>query len=218
MLDNNITSDLVNLYAEKFSSPEDAISRSLNEYTIRNVHGAQMISGHLQGNFLKMLSLFLQPKNILELGTYTGYATIALATGLEANGKVHTIDIDDSLQPIRDQYWQEAKLSHKIRQHIGSALEIIPTLDDVTFDLAFIDADKGNYINYLDLLLDRMPVNSSIIVDNTLFKGAVCDEATSNKTAIKIHNFNKHLQQLPNVFHVLLPIRDGITLIRKIKD
>jgi len=214
-MDKTITSVPANRYAENFSSPEDAVSAALNAYTVANVRGAGMLSGHLQGNFLKMISLMVRPRNVLELGTYTGYATIALAAGLQDGGHVHTIDTDSTLQDVRDSHWKEAGLAGKIIQHTGKALDILPTLRPVPFDLAFIDADKGNYKHYLDLLLEMMPADSTIIIDNTLFHGEVFDEATSDRNAIKIHDFNQYLQQLPDVFHVLLPIRDGITLVRK---
>lgn len=214
-MDKTITSAAANRYAELFSSPEDTVSAALNTYTVENVRGAQMISGHLQGNFLKMISLMLQPRNVLELGTYTGYATIALAAGLQENGRIHTIDTDSSLQSLRDTYWQSAGLAAKIVQHTGKALDLLPSLNDIVFDLAFIDADKGNYTNYLEILLEVMPPNGTIIIDNTLFHGEVFDSETTDKNAKKIHDFNKYLQQRPDVFHVLLPIRDGITLVRK---
>lgn len=214
-MDKTITSATANRYAENFSSPEDAVLAALNTYTVEHVRGAQMISGHLQGNVLKMISLMTQPGNVLELGTYTGYATIALAAGLQEGGRVHTIDTDNNLQATRDRYWQQAGLTGKIIQHTGKALDILPELSNVVFDLAFIDADKGNYKKYLDMLLEVMPQNSTIIIDNTLFHGEVFDEDTTDKNAKKIHEFNRYLQQRSDIFHVLIPIRDGITLVRK---
>jgi caffeoyl-CoA O-methyltransferase len=214
-VETTITSYLANQYAEKFSSPEDVVAHRLNTYTQNHVRGAHMISGHLQGNFLKMLSMIINPQYVIELGTYTGYATIALATGLQQSGQIHTIDTDASIQDIREQHWTAAGLKNKITQHIGKALDVLPNLKNIPFDLAFIDADKGNYIQYLNTLLEIMPINATIVIDNTLFHGEVFQENISNKSAVKIHEFNTYLQQLPNVFHVLLPIRDGITMVRK---
>lgn len=217
MTDNKITTAIAQAYSEKFSSPEDAVSAALNVFTQEQVSGAQMLSGHMQGNFLKLMSMMIQPQNVIELGTYTGYATIALAAGLKDGGKVYTIDTDSQLQPVRDKYWEEAGLSKQIEQRIGKAVDVLPSLDNIIFDLAFIDADKGNYQNYTQYLLDRMPVGGIILADNTLFHGDVFEEPIVQKTAIKINQFNEYLQNLDNIFHVLLPIRDGITLIRKMK-
>lgn len=210
-----ITSDAANNYAEKFSSTEEQVLAALNVQTHAEVHGAHMISGHLQGAFLKMVSQMIKPNAILELGTYTGYATIALAAGLQDNGKIHTIDIDAKLQNIRNEYWEDAQLQSKIVQHIGKAIDIIPTLKE-EFDLAFIDADKGNYKNYVDLLLVIMKPGAFILIDNTLFHGEVLKpEEEQNKTGKKIHEFNQYLHTLKGIEFVLLPIRDGITLVRK---
>lgn len=217
MLEKVITSTEAHDYATKYSTPEDNIAQALNNFTVAQVMGAQMISGHLQGNFLKLISMMLQPKNVIELGTYTGYATMALCEGLQPNGKVYTIDTDEKLQTTRDDYWQQAGLLTKIEQKIGKALEVLPTLNGITFDLAFIDADKGNYINYVDFLLAHMPIGGIILADNTLFHGEVFQTPIEHKTALKIHQFNQYVQSLDNIFHVLLPIRDGITLIRKMK-
>lgn len=212
-----ITSKEASTYAEHYSSPEMPVMKALADHTHAHVAGAHMLSGHLQGNFLRWISATIQAQNVIELGTYTGYATLALAEGLPANGKVHTIDTDASLQNIRATYWEKANLEHKIVQHVGPALDVIPTLHDITFDLAFIDADKGNYIPYVNTLLSIMPIGSTIIADNTLFHGEVFNENTLSKPAKHMQAFNKHLQTLPNIFYTLLPIRDGITLIRKIK-
>ena len=209
-----ITSETANKYAEQFSSPEDNVLAALNMQTQAEVHGAHMISGHLQGQFLKMISCMIQPKYVLELGTYTGYATIVLAAGLQNNGEIHTIDIDTKLQNIRDKYWQAAGLTNNIKQFIGKAIDLLPSLE-YDYDLAFIDADKGNSQNYVNLLIQKMRKGSFILVDNTLFHGEVLKpEEEQNKTGKKIHDFNQYLTTLPNIEFVLLPIRDGITLLR----
>src|SRR5690606_30661558 len=136
-----ITPDPINLYAEQFSTPENEVLAKLNQATHAHVKGAQMISGHLQGLALQMLSQIIQPTTILELGTYTGYSAISLAGGLRRGGKLHTIDIDASLQDMRNAYWKEAGVANRIIQHLGPAQEIIPKLEG-NFDLVFIDADK----------------------------------------------------------------------------
>jgi len=201
-------------YAQKYSSKTDDVLQELYAYTKDHVKGAQMISGPLQGKFLEMISIMLQPMHIIELGTYTGYATLCLTKGLQHKGNIHIIDIDESLQSIRDKYWEMSSLNHKIKQYIGKANEIIPTIN-ATFDLAFIDADKNNYITYLDQLIALMPNGSHILADNTLFHGEVLkSEALQGKNGKYMHAFNDYVLQHPNLQSVLLPFRDGITLIR----
>lgn len=210
-----ITPDPINLYAEQYTTPEDNVLAALNRETNAHVKGAQMISGHLQGIVLQMLSQTVAPKQILELGTYTGYSAISLARGLAAGGKLHTIDIDASLQEMRDRYWDEAGVKNMIVQHIGEAESVIPQIQG-DFDLVFIDADKKNYGLYFDMVIDRMPSGSIIIADNVLFHGQVIlpPEQQSN-TAQYIHEFNKKIASDDRVEQVILPLRDGLMLIRK---
>ncbi len=213
-----ITSEEANAYATKYTSNESGVLKELREYTKQNVHGAQMISGHLQGALLASISKMIQPKNVLELGTYTGYATICLTQGLAENGTVHTIDNDDSLTALRKVYWQKAGLEEKIKLHIGKAADVLKELD-IVFDLIFLDADKKNYGIYLDLCLDKMNIGGIIIADNTLFHGEVLvADADKGKNAKAIHSFNEKVNNDDRVEQVLLPIRDGITIIRKIKN
>jgi caffeoyl-CoA O-methyltransferase len=210
-----ITSEVANSYAEAHSSPENTVLKELNIFTQENIRGAHMISGHLQGNFLSMISQMCQPKFVLELGTYTGYATIALASGMQDDGKIITIDTDASIQNVRDTFWEKASLKDKIEQHIGKALDVLNDISNYKFDLIFIDADKSNYIYYLDKSLELLAPNGTILVDNTLFHGEVFEETNRSKAANHIHNFNTYITNKVDIFHVLLPIRDGITLIRK---
>jgi predicted O-methyltransferase YrrM len=174
-----------------------------------------MLSGHLQGLFLQMLSLMVRPKYILELGTYTGYSAICLAKGLQQGGKLHTVDRDKSLQPVRDQYWQEAGLQGVIEQHIGDAATVIKGLEP-PFDLVFIDADKKNYGLYFDLLIDKMQPGAYFLADNVLYSGEVVlpQEQRSNNARV-IHEFNKKIAADERVEQVILPIRDGVMIIRK---
>lgn len=212
-----ITSDAINAYAEQYSEPETPVLHALNEATVREVRGAQMLSGALQGSLLSILSKLLRPQNVLELGTYTGYSAICLAQGLPEGGKLHTIDTDDSLQAMRDQYWKEAGLSQTIVQHIGPAAEVLPQLDQV-FDLVFIDADKKNYGQYFDMLIDKVPVGACFIADNVLFHSEVVQpEEAQSKSAKYMHAFNEKIRNCDRVEQVILPVRDGITLIRKVK-
>lgn len=217
MDDNWIISPAINEYVSKYSEKETETLAALNEATHAEVRGAHMISGALQGAFLSMISQIMQPNNILELGTYTGYSAICLAKGLPADGKVHTIDIDDKLDAMRQQYWKEAGLTQKIVQHIGTALSIIPTLD-ISFDLVFLDADKGNYSAYFDLLMDVLPLGAVILADNVLFHGEVVKpEEEQSKAAKHIQKFNDHVAKSGRVETVMLPLRDGMSIIRKIK-
>ena len=212
-----ITSAAINTYAEQYSTPETAVLKALNEATVAEVRGAQMLSGALQGSFLSIISKLIRPKNILELGTYTGYSAICLAQGLQENGQLHTIDTDDQLQAMRDQYWNEAGLQQTIIQHIGPAAEVLPQIN-VTFDLVFIDADKKNYGLYFDMLIDLVPVGACFIADNVLFHSEVVQsEEQQSKSAKYMHAFNEKIKHSDRVEQVILPIREGITLIRKIK-
>ncbi len=211
-----ITPDPINFYAEQFTTPEPAVLESLNRETNAHIRGAHMISGHLQGMVLKMLSQIIRPGLVLELGTYTGYSAISLAEGLQPGGLLHTIDVDASLQEMRDQYWQESGRKDQIRQHIGEAVAVIPTIEGF-FDLVFIDADKKNYGLYFDLLVDRMAPGGIMLADNVLFHGEVIlPSDQQSDTARVIHEFNKKIAQDPRVEQVILPIRDGLMLIRKV--
>lgn len=198
-------------YATLMSNHEPELLADLSKYTQENVRGAHMISGHLQGIFLSMISKMIKPKYIVELGTYTGYATLCLAEGLQKDGEIHTIDTDASIDHIRQEYWSKSDKKAQIVQHIGKGLSVLEQLD-IQFDLAFVDADKGNYKNYIELLLTKMPKGSFILADNTLFHGDVLLEE-KGKTGTVIHEFNEYVQQHPNLSKVLIPLRDGITLI-----
>jgi len=214
-MEHKITSDPINHYAEIYSSPETAVLEALNHETHASVHGAQMLSGHLQGQFLSMISHMIRPGLILELGTYTGYSAICLAAGLKGDGVLHTVDVDDKLQEMRDRYWSQAGLSAKIKQHIGDAASVIPVIEG-TFDLVFIDADKKNYGLYFDLVIDRLSPHGCIVADNVLFHGEVIlPPEQQSKNAACIHEFNKKIAADDRVEQVVLPVRDGVSIIRK---
>lgn len=203
-------------YAAKFSSKEDAVLEALNRETHLKVMMPRMLSGHIQGNFLKMMSYMVRPKRILEIGTYTGYSAICLSKGLSKDGHLHTIDINEELEDMVRRYFKEAKVEKQISYHLGNALDIIPTIDE-TFDLVFIDADKINYSNYYDLVFKKVKVGGFIIADNVLWSGKVCQEKHDKDTAA-IHAYNQKINEDERVENYLVPIRDGLMVARKIKD
>jgi predicted O-methyltransferase YrrM len=202
-------------YAERYTTPETPVLAALNRETHLKVDKAVMLSGHLQGAFLQMMSCALQPRNILEIGTYTGYSAICLAAGLQADGKLYTIDIDEELYDIADKYFTAAGLRDRIVQLTGKALAIIPQLD-TTFDLVFIDADKVNYAQYFDLIIDKVRPGGLILADNVLYEGDVLLPADKqSKNAAAMHLFNQKIAQDNRIEHLLLPLRDGIMVMRK---
>ena len=194
---------------------EDEILKELDRETNLKVMGGRMISGNLQGQVLTMLSKIIQPKTILEIGTFTGYSAICLSKGLQKNGKLITIEINDELETFAAKYFKKAELTNCIEQQIGPAKEIIPTLDQ-TFDLVFIDADKREYIEYFELVFNKVPSGGYIIADNTLWNGKVLGTpATDDHQTTGIINFNTFIKNNKNVEKVILPLRDGMTVIRK---
>ena len=194
---------------------EDPVLTELDRETNLKVLGARMISGHLQGQVLAMISKMIQPKYILELGTFTGYSAICLAKGLKPGGKLVTIEVDDELETLAKKYFEKAGISESVDLRIGSALEIIPTLTE-TFDLVFIDADKREYLQYYNLLIDRLQSGAFLIADNTLWSGKVLDGPRADDFQTKgILEFNTMLRNDNRVEKVILPLRDGMTLIRK---
>ncbi len=203
-------------YAENFTSPESEILASLNRETWANVLIPRMLSGHIQGRILSLFSHMLRPKNILEIGTYTGYSALCLSEGLQADGVLHTIDINEELEPMITRYIQQAGKQDQIKLHIGAALEIIPTIPG-NFDLVFIDADKENYAHYFDAVIDRMPSGGIIIADNVLWSGKVLDEnerSVDEETAA-LHQYNQKINNDERVENLLFPVRDGLMVARK---
>lgn len=206
--------DEIESYAAQHSAPESQVLAKLNRETHLKIMLPQMLSGHIQGNFLKMMSFMIRPKNILEIGTYTGYSGICLAQGLQENGKLFTIDINAELEDMCRSYFDEAGLSEKIDYRIGNALDIIPNIKE-KFDLVFIDADKINYSNYYDLVFDQVNSGGFIIADNVLWSGKVCQEKKDKDTAA-LHAYNEKIQADPRVENYLVPIRDGLMVARKL--
>lgn len=214
-MQHHLTSPEINAYAESITTPEsDALAR-LNRETNMKVELPIMLSGHLQGSVLAMMSKMLRPGRILEIGTYTGYSAICLAQGLAEDGILHTIDINEELADMQQRYWKEAGVAQKIKFHAGNASEIIPALNEV-FDLVFIDADKVSYGRYYDMIIDKVRPGGFIFADNVLYDGEVILPANEqSKNAKAIHAFNQKIKDDSRVTQVLLPVRDGILIIQK---
>ena len=201
-------------YAAQHTEDEPLLLQELNKRTHLNVLQPRMISGHFQGRFLSLLSKMVQPRTILEIGTYTGYATLCLAEGLHPDGVLHTIDIKEELTDLQREFFDRSGYGNQIVQHLGKAADIIPALD-TTFDLVFIDADKQNYAHYFDLVIEKMNRGGLILSDNVLWSGKVVEEVKHNdKHTQALKAYNQKIKDDPRVETVLLPIRDGITLSR----
>lgn len=200
-------------YSERHTSPESELLKKISRDTNARVMMPRMLSGHLQGRFLSMVSKMIRPKNILEIGTYTGYSAICLAEGLSPGGKLITLDVNEELESKVRGYFSEAGLDNIVDYQIGDALKIIPKLK-MKFDLVFIDADKENYSNYFDLVIDNVSAGGYLLADNVLWSGKVLDQKPDKDTRA-IVEFNKKVQADKRVEKLLIPIRDGILLMRK---
>lgn len=204
----------LNDYVEKHSQHEPELLQKLNRETWQKILVPRMLSGHLQGRVLSMLSKLIQPKNVLEIGTYTGYSALCLAEGMQENGELHTIDINEELFDFQRKYFDESTFGKQIFQHLGNALEVIPKLDK-TFDLVFIDADKSNYPNYLEIILPKLKKGAVILSDNVLWSGKVVETVKEDDLDTKaLLKYNEALNNHPKLETVLLPIRDGLTISR----
>jgi caffeoyl-CoA O-methyltransferase len=202
-------------YAINHTEKEPQLLAELNRETWANVMIPRMLSGHLQGRVLSMFSKLVSPKNILEIGTYTGYSALCLAEGLKPSGNLHTLDINEEYTAVAKRYFNKSAYSNNIKQHIGQALDIIPNLD-CKFQLAFIDADKENYANYFDAIIDKMDVGGLIIADNVLWSGKVTSNEMDEETQA-LDNYNKKIVTSDRVETVLFPVRDGLMISRKVK-
>jgi caffeoyl-CoA O-methyltransferase len=210
--------ELVNNNAEQYAklntSPLDDVLTEIEAYTLANHPHAQMLSGHVQGKVLEMISSMIRPDRILEIGTFTGFSGLCLAKGLKPDGKLHTLEVRDEDANTARNYFNKAGAEHKIELHVGDALEIIPTLNE-EWDLVFIDADKVNYINYYELTLPSVKKGGWLLADNVLFHGEVLEENVTGKNAKAIQAFNEHVKNDDRVQQVMLTIRDGLLLIQK---
>lgn len=206
---------LVQQYAEKFSSHEDLLIKEVGDFTINNHPEAVMLSGHLQGKVLEMVSCMIRPKRILEIGTFTGYSALCLAKGLQEDGLLHTIELRKEDADRARNYFDRSIFSGQIISHCGNALEIIPQLNEI-WDLVFIDADKPAYVEYFNLVFPRLRQNGFILADNIFFHGQVLEENIKGKSAKGIKVFNEFIKGRNDIEKVLLTIRDGLYLIRKI--
>lgn len=212
----DIIDEKIQKYAEKHTTDESPLLRRINRDTHAQVLMPRMLSGQLQGRVLSMISCMVRPRVILEIGTYTGYSALCMAEGLQENGKLITIDINEELEDRVRGYFREAKIEDRIDYRIGDATKIIPQLNE-NFDLVFIDADKENYGRYFDLVIDRVNLNGFILADNVLWSGKVLMQKPDKDTRAIIE-FNEKIQRDPRVENVLLPIRDGIMMMRKISS
>ena len=201
-------------YIEQHSENEPELLAKLNKETYQKILLPRMLSGHFQGRVLSMLSKLTRPVNILEIGTYTGYAALCLCEGMQENGQLHTIDIKEELIDFQRKYFDASPWGKQIFQHLGEALNIIPDLD-IKFDLVFIDADKENYLNYWEMIVPKMNKGGIILSDNVLWSGKILEPVHPNDISTKVLlEYNLLLKNDPRVETVLLPIRDGLTVSR----
>lgn len=202
-------------YSLKHTEKEPKLLSDLNRETWANVMNPRMLSGHLQGRILSMFSKMIHPINIIEIGTYTGYSALCMAEGLKNNGILHTIDINEEYTSIARRYFDSSIYSRNIKQYIGNAINILPTLK-YNYQLAFIDADKENYSNYFDLIVDKIDLNGYIIADNVLWSGKVTHK-NKDKETLALDMYNKKVLTDSRFETILLPVRDGLMISRKIK-
>ena len=201
-------------YIVAHSQKEPELLEDLTRETYQKILQPRMLSGHYQGRVLSMISKLVNPKSILEIGTYTGYSALSLAEGMHKNGQLHTIDINEELVDFQRKYFNKSDYGKQIHQHLGSAIDIIPTLN-IKFDLVFIDADKPNYVNYFNMIIDKMNPGGIILSDNVLWSGKIIEELSENDSSTRVLlEYNKLLNNDPRIETVLLAIRDGLTVSR----
>ena len=212
---NFIDSKIFN-YSLSKSTKEPRILNDLNRETHLKILNPRMLSGHYQGRILSLVSKIIKPKTVLEIGTYTGYSTICLSEGLDKNGSIHTIDHNEELLVIQNKYFKKAGISEKVKQYTGDATKIVKKLN-LDFDLVFIDADKENYPLYFDSIIEKVKPGGVIIADNILWSGKILEKVEEEDYATKsIIEFNDKVKNDDRVETIILPIRDGLSLIRKI--
>jgi len=212
----NFLPEEIEQYAERFTTAEPEVLADLNRYTHGNVLQPRMLSGHLQGRVISMLSKMIRPEVVVEVGTYTGYSALCWAEGLAEGGVVHTIEVDDELEPKIQRFINQSDYSEKVHLHIADAKDKLKELKG-PFDVVFLDADKSNYSNYLNLAIDKVRDGGYIVADNVLWSGKVVEPINSMDTDTKaLYDFAELVHQNPHLENVLLPIRDGLLIARKI--
>ena len=210
-----LSSEIEN-YSLSHTSEENDLLKDLNRQTHVQVLQPRMLSGHLQGRILSMFSCMIRPIRVLEIGTYTGYSALCIAEGISENGKIITIDSNKELEPFTRTYFSKSKFNNQIEFIVGNALNVIPQLEE-TWDLVFIDADKENYLNYYELVLKNVRKGGFIIADNVLWSGKVTQEISSNDNeTYGIVEFNKKVNEDSRVENVLVPVRDGLMVLKKV--
>ncbi len=200
-------------YAESFTSNESEVLKELREHCYAHYEDSSMLSGFYQGRLLSMFSKMIRPKVVLEIGTYLGYSALCFAEGLATGGKVITLDVNEETNRVARSFVERTEFKDSIEFHLGPAVEIIPRLPE-TFDLVFIDADKPNYLNYYNLVFDKLAKGSFIIADNVLWSGRVLDQEKDENTQA-LHDFNQMVLADERVENILLPVRDGLMMSRK---
>jgi caffeoyl-CoA O-methyltransferase len=206
---------LLEKYIERYTTPHDELLQQVYEYTIKNHPKHHMMSGSLQGKFLEMIAHIIKPQRILEIGTFTGYSALCLAKGLTKEGVLHTIELREPEAQVAQSFFDRSFFNQKIILHVGDALKIVGEINEL-WDLVFIDADKENYIHYFNLVLSRVRQNGFILADNVLFHGEVLEEKIKGKSAKAIQAFNDYLLTRTDIEKMILPLRDGLMLIRKL--
>lgn len=210
----NLNYELLSEFANQYTTKEDILLSEINEFTYQHHAEPHMLSGHLQGQLLKMFSHMVRPKRILEIGTFTGYSALCLAEGLSDDGILYTIESREETSAIAQNFFNKSALGPKIKLHTGNAADIIPQLNE-TWDLVFIDADKPGYINYFDMILPKVRKNGFIFADNIFFHGEALKENAKGKSAKAIKEFNTYINNRTDIDKVVLTVRDGLYIIRK---
>jgi caffeoyl-CoA O-methyltransferase len=211
----DIIHQLAEEYSKKMTSPPDELLQENEAFTFANHPHAHMHSGLVQGKFLEMIAQMIRPLKVLEIGTFTGFSALCLAKGLHEEGVLHTIELRQEDADMAQQYFDKSGMSDKIKLHIGNAIDIIPALNEI-WDLVFIDADKVSYIDYYELTLPKLRTGGWMLADNVLFHGQVLQNPVQGKNAKAISLFNEHVAKDKRVEQLLLTLRDGLMLIRKL--
>lgn len=209
-----INKDILN-YVELNSQQEPTLLKELNKETNLKILNPRMLCSSYQGRVLSIISKIIKPKNVLEIGTYTGYSALCIAEGLDKNGIIHTIDINEELKEIQNKYFKKSGFGNQIQQHIGNAIEIIPKINEC-FDFVYLDADKENYNEYFDLIIDKIVSGGVLICDNVLWSGKVLNTNHKDLITEKLIEFNQLVKKDKRLDSIILPIRDGLSICRKI--